>query len=640
MRHLARIGAFLLGLLVASPAFADESILLFDSTVTVEPDADLLVTESITVKAEGYEIRRGIYRDFPTTYRKSDGSVSGVGFELLEVTRDGSPEPHHTEGIAGGIRIYAGSADVVLQPGIYTYVFRYRTSRQVRYFADYDEVYWNVTGNFWNFPIERAVVRIVLPEGARILQKAAYTGSQGAPGRDARVVSESDRQVVFETTRRLSRNEGLTVAVAFPTGLVAKPGPVADFAWSLWDNIGLVGLITGTLLAAFYYLRTWNRVGRDPQGGVIIPLFSPPEALSPAALSYVHYQGFDKAAKGAMRAFMAAIMSLAVKGRLRIDATDENKTALVAAKSSSEPLSGGEAVIMDRFLAGRDRFEFVKANGTTIASAQSAFRSAIQKEHEGKFFKDNLGYFTIGAILSVAAAACYLFFQPTSDETKTVIVFTFVLALAGSLLLSMGWRRLLGWVPGGSSKIAGVLLAILGAVVFGLSLAVPFWSGALLTGGVACAIALAVVNVAFFHLLRAPTVVGRKVMDQIEGFRLYLSVAEAERMNLVGGPQMSVELFEKFLPFAVALGVERPWSEAFESWLKHSAPDTGSSSGYSPRWYSGSSWSNASLGRATGAVVSSMAAGMASAMPSKSSSGSGGGGFSGGGGGGGGGGGW
>ena len=129
-------------------------------------------------------------------------------------------------------------------------------------------------------------------------------------------------------------------------------------------------------------------------------------------------------------------------------------------------------------------------------------------------------------------------------------------------------------------------------------------------------------------------------MDEIEGFKLYLSVAEAERMNMVDAPDMSQAVFEKNLPYAVALGVEKPWGKAFEAYLARSQPDPDRRSGYRPGWYSGSSWDPGRIGTATAGMVSSMGSSVARSMPSKSSSGSSGGGSSGGGGGGGGGGGW
>jgi uncharacterized membrane protein len=143
--------------------------------------------------------------------------------------------------------------------------------------------------------------------------------------------------------------------------------------------------------------------------------------------------------------------------------------------------------------------------------------------------------------------------------------------------------------------------------------------------------------VLFFHLLRAPTIAGRKVMDDIEGFKLYLTVAETERMNLEDAPDMSTDLFERYLPYAIGLGVEKPWSRALEAHLARVAPEMEGRT-YHPTWYHGSSWDSSRLDAATAGLASAIAGSVASSMPS--SSGSGGGGSSGGGGGGGGGGGW
>jgi uncharacterized membrane protein YgcG len=289
----------------------------------------------------------------------------------------------------------------------------------------------------------------------------------------------------------------------------------------------------------------------------------------------------------------------------------------------------------------RDRFKFDTANGGKLKAAQSLFRSAILKEHEGVFFRHNQGYFTIGAIISAVALVAFVILSRPGDDHVVILVAMFAAAAGGAFLLSMGARRILGWLPGGGSIVAGVLYAALGVAILvflgsqiaGLGNRFPI----LAAGAV---IAIALMNVAFFHLLRAPTAVGRKVMDEIEGFRLYLSVAEAAWMNLPRAPEMSPELFEAYLPFAVALGVEKPWSEAFEEHMARIMPGRDRGSSYRPDWYSGD-WSSGSLGRATSGMVSSLSSSMSAAMPSSSSSsGSGGGGSSGGGGGGGGGGGW
>ena len=161
-------------------------------------------------------------------------------------------------------------------------------------------------------------------------------------------------------------------------------------------------------------------------------------------------------------------------------------------------------------------------------------------------------------------------------------------------------------------------------------------------------IAIAVMNILFLILLRAPTKKGAKVSAEIDGFKLYLETAETDRINTANPlgetpPAMSVELYERFMPYAVALGVEKPWTKQFETTLPQAARD------YQPSYAHGP-LINAKGGspfKMSDALAGALTAGVAAAAPvsqsSRSggfSSGSGGGGSSGGGGGGGGGGGW
>jgi len=153
-------------------------------------------------------------------------------------------------------------------------------------------------------------------------------------------------------------------------------------------------------------------------------------------------------------------------------------------------------------------------------------------------------------------------------------------------------------------------------------------------------VALVVINALFYYWLKAPTHDGRLLLDRIEGLKLYLSVAEQDRLNLLAGPRKTPELFEKFLPYALALDVENAWAAQFDDVLRR-AGEPGPGRGYSPAWYSGRSWTDLGAGAfaaGVGAALTSAVA--ASATAPGSSSGGGGGGSSGGGGGGGGGGGW
>src|SRR5262245_530204 len=204
-------------------AVAAERIERFISDVQVQRNGDLQVTETIAIRAEGNQVKRGILRDFPTVYHRADGSRVEVRFDIESVMRDGQIEGYSTERMANGVRVRIGRADRTVNPGVHQYVIRYRTTRQIGFFEDYDELYWNATGTGWTFPIDVAEARINLPERVEFKQSAIYTGPQDARGKDAMVVEQQPGRIVFRTTRALPVANGLTVAVGWPKGIVAEP---------------------------------------------------------------------------------------------------------------------------------------------------------------------------------------------------------------------------------------------------------------------------------------------------------------------------------------------------------------------------------------------------------------------------------
>jgi hypothetical protein len=322
--------SLLVGLLLAGlfahpgPAAAvyggSERIRDFKSFIVVHPDATMTVTETITVSAAGREIKRGIIREFPTTYKDRFGNTVKVGFDVREVLKNGRPEPYHLESVRNGEKIYIGQKDVSLQPGVYTYTIKYHTDRQIGYFKDFDELYWNVTGNGWTFPIDHAEAVVVLPEGAKILKYAAYTGPTGSKGEDFQVSYDGAGNIVFTTTRGLGPREGLTIAVSWPKGLVAAPSGKEKLGWFMRDNLSNFAAVFGLLGTFAYFLMVWFRVGRDPARGNIIPLCTPPQGFSPAAVRYLMRMGYDQ------KTFAAAVVDMAVKGYLNIEEEDDEYT--------------------------------------------------------------------------------------------------------------------------------------------------------------------------------------------------------------------------------------------------------------------------------------------------------------------------
>jgi hypothetical protein len=165
---------------------AQERIRAYDVEVHVRDDGSIDVAEQITVRAEGSQIRRGIYRDVPTVYEDRFGNRVRIDLEVLGVERDGQPEPWFTERVSNGLRINTGDDDYLPSlPAEFTFTIRYRANRQLGFFDDHDELYWNAIGTGWVFPIESSSVTIRLPQPVdpAVLSAEAYTGPQGTQGR-------------------------------------------------------------------------------------------------------------------------------------------------------------------------------------------------------------------------------------------------------------------------------------------------------------------------------------------------------------------------------------------------------------------------------------------------------------------------
>lgn len=637
------------GVLAIGPAVAREEILSFESNVVVDRDGVLTVTETIRVRAEGSAIKRGIFRDFPTIRRDENGFVRTQSFEVVSIERDGKTEPWHKETIKGGTRVYIGDKDVFLNSGVYTYKLTYRSARQVGFLEDRDEIYWNVTGNFWVFDINRAVARVTLPEGAEIGDVAFYTGAFGASGRNARIVARSNRSVTFETTEVLGPGEGLTVAVGFQKGLIGEPSGLSRAFRGLIDNSGLVLLVFGALGLIGGYARVWHRVGRDPEQGIVIPLFAPPRGLSPGAISYIHFRGLGETVRGVSRAFVAALVSLGVKGRLAMDEYDGKLRLRKLATTPPDGLPSGERSIELGLFSLTHDIVVDQSRATVMQSVVSSFAKSLEGEYKGKYFNSHIGWAIGFLVATVALFFVFLALFPVTDAQGGMAIFSVIGSTITGTIFVAGARRLIGDVPGGST-IAGVLLIAIGGAGLSVTAIGPLvlngylgdhsieTGGAFVTTLILVAVPiLALVNVGFAPFLYAPTQEGAKVKAEIEGFKLYLSVAESERLNMAGRPDFSTELYEKFLPYAVALGVEKPWSQALDAHLATALPGDEETSSYRPRFYSGAGWRTGAAFSA-GAMASTLGSSFASAMPR--SSGSSGGGSSGGGGGGGGGGGW
>jgi hypothetical protein len=637
-----RFAACLVFAIAAAGASADERILAFHSEIAVAPDAGMQVTETIRVRAEGDAIRHGIYRDFPTAYRDSRGNRVHVDFEPQALLRDGRTEPFHSEPRGNGVRVYFGSADIRLDPGEHTYALRYRTTRQLGFFTDHDELYWNVTGSGWDFPIDAASAAVTLPGAiaAGDLHVEGYTGAQGSKGQDYTAGVDEPSHAVFRATRALAPHEGLTIVVGFPKGVVAAPTAGERSSWFLNDNRGVLVGAAGLGLIWLYYLAQWLRIGRDPRPGVIVAQYEAPAGFTPGMLRYVERMDYDD------RCFAADTVDLAVHGALDIHEFAGGNYRLIRRRSAArDALPAAESALLDGVFGGYDQLDLTQSEHVRIATALATHRAQIEKGGAGRYFHSNARFVIPGVLLALAALALgmrALGDGPLQGGAVSLLVWLALWSCGVFVLLGgaiHAWRS--------SNGIAGY-----GSALFLTLFSLPFVAGELFglgafvalvgLGFALVAFALIATNVAFLEWLRAPTIEGRALLDRIAGLRLYLGVAERDELAAQKAPPMSTDEFQRFLPYALALGIEKTWADRFAAAV---GPAAAAAAAGSLGWYQGSHGA-ANLDAFTGSLGSSLSGAISSSSTAPGSSsgggggGGGGGGSSGGGGGGGGGGGW
>ena len=554
----------LIAFILAFHSKAEELIKSYDIVIHVDASGELIVTERIKVVAEGFRIKRGIFRSFPTRYQNPNGFNVVVDFDVIDVTRNGEKEPYYVKQNFSESIIYVGDENVFIPNGTHEYEISYKTSRQLGFFEDFDELYFNAIGGQWDFKIQNVSVHVIFPDSTKLRDASVYSGVIGSKGCDCDV-QINDNELHIQTTKSLYPTEYLTFAVAFQKGIIQPPSTQEKIWFFLRDNSEfLVGLILFLLIFSMYFIM-WRRVGVDPRKGTIIPLFEPPNNYSPAEISFIYNMKYKN------NILVASLVDMAIKGHVKII----KKTKLFSVERLNKDyskLTPEEQVISKKLFPRGTMFTFTNKQAQRLQDLKITLTEMLETKKMPKYFIYNSKQNRIGIITSIVAFALFMFFA-----SHPLIIVMLAVALLGTMIL-------------------------------------------------------------FNYLLKAPTLDGRRVMDDIEGFKMYLTTAEQRYLDKDYAPELNIEQFEKLLPYAIALGVENRWATKFEMELWHASKE--SRSAYSPEWYLHRDGLFRPSLLAT-AISSSFSSAISSSSVSPgSSSGSSGGGFSGGGGGGGGGGGW
>ena len=511
------------------------------------------------------------------------------------------------------------------------------TTHQIGFFEGHDELYWNVTGNGWNFAIDEARFTLSIPGDTPFNSVEFYTGWQGARGQDARVLPDNS----VETTAPLGPKEGLTVVYTWPKGIVTPPK--IPFYIRFFEKYAFHFIVALPILLGLVYALLWLRWGKDPPMPTIIPLFSASAGRTPGFLRYVRRMGMDNTC------FTADILNLAVKGHIVIEelSTEQlakrsgatgffgslaarlaGKTYALKRTESPAPVSpAGKALFSTLFAYGRAEILLRQENHSILGRARDRLKDQYKKSGKDLFSKNTLLWLS-GLLIPILG--CLLLVLGQQEEIAAILGVVTGAFTSSAFLLKhsvLTFKEDRGFFKKFFKKFLPAIFALLIAV----SLFAVFGRGMIFIPLVA--LANAALIVVFHALMTIRTPKGNEVLAEAEGLAMYMGTAEKRRLEMFNPPEETPEVFETLLPYAFALGIAETWANRFEDKLKEQ--------NYQPTWYTGANLASFYTGSGIASVTSAVSSSIASASVAPgSSSGSGGGGSSGGGGGGGGGGGW
>ena len=508
----------------------------------------------------------GIHRFIPVEYPAARGTNYTLFLNVTGVTDGDGGKLKYESSTANGFRdLKIFIPDAV--DATRTVEIDYTVRNGTRFFEDHDEFYWNVTGNDWPVPIDHASATVSFPDAAAgSLRAQAFTGAYGSAERGASAAVRGS-EVSFETNNPLPMRGGMTIDIFIPKGILTEPGGFTRLLWFLGSN-PIVFLPFWTFAVMF---TLWWYKGRDPDPGLsVAPMYEPPAGMTPAEAGTLLGDEVHP------RDITSTLVDLAVRGFVKIEEVDDKGLVfhhkdyifhLLKPRDQWGRLVPHERVMLENvFAAGDD---------TRLSSLKNRFYTAIPAIRQD-----------IKSALKIKGM--YLL---DPDSANGYSLFGVVIIVAPFLMMQFLWHKDV------------------------------FSSIALLIG---CGIISAIIWWLFARQMTAKTVQGGRTCVAILGFQEFMNRVDADRIK-----RMPPDTFEKFLPYAMALGVEHHWAQAFAGIVKDPpswyASPTGTM-GFNPIFFSSSMHS-----MATDMHQVFVSAPRSSSTGSGWSGGGGGGGFSGGG---------
>ncbi len=479
-----------------------EVINSFTSNITLDSDGSYTV-EAIIEYDFGSEQRHGIFRNIRDSHAQESSAwykERYIELDLLSVTMDGQLVPYILEPY-DGLSVRIGDADRTIS-GVHEYKIQYSVDGAIATYADGNEIYWNVTGDEWQVPMLSVKANIYAAEKILGREQACYSGYEGENASCAR--TSGDNFASF-SANNIAAGQQLTIAnqvfLTQPPKVIEK----LSIGW-LWLVIVVAWFVF--LITVLYRWRTEHKVK-----SAVIAQYEPLPELKPMFSGVLTDFRLDP------RDISAGIVYLAEQGFISIKRTE------------------------DKFLGFIEVSDYEVTLKRAITETESTFQSELLK----LLFKDDE---QVGAITRLSVLR-----RNTEKLRKNAQLLR---SLQGSVVKDLKER---GYIETGGALFKSILPAfgvfVLALIVFAVLDNSTIIVEPIISSVIASAI---LIGLNFYRYTKK----GYEAVHHLKGFKEFMSVTDKERFDFHNAPEKSPEQFMAFLPYAIAFGVEKKWTQLFD----------------------------------------------------------------------------
>ena len=509
-------------LFVSLPVLATEQINSFHADINIQLDGSVIITETLNIRHEGIKIRRGFIRSLPTN--------SGEKYQLISVKRNGRPEPSFVEQPYGFYEINTGDDSFLPKPADSTFEIKYQVWNVLRKYDTHDELYWNVTGDNWDFPILKASAQVYLPQGAEITKQTSFIGHKNSKNNGL-----YHQNGLWSAPKPLSQGEQLTIVAGFTPNVVdIKASPLLSRTQQYLTALYILFL--------GYCITVWYLKGKDPTQRSIMPIYDAPKDVSASTAYLLMNHG-----KWSSTGTMAALVQMIKNGFLtvnhqQVDELLSKQQIFTFCRTEKQP-SNDEEHIYESILKTRNLIITNNQYCGDLNRLDSALKQSAKQRNKLLYTKNNKWIWPAWIVFA------FLFYLPFHSLISGSFfeILLFLVLIPGSFY-------------GKTPLLSKIVFIILGLIIF--SSVIKGDITQILLSYTPLLLGISLITALFFHyIMYCPSVYGQDVIEQLKGLKMFLSATHRPSEAKI----LSQKQMEDIFPYALALGLEEEWESKFKS---------------------------------------------------------------------------